>query len=224
MKTGHLIALTAACAVVLFGSLMSWVTFKAQLPLGINGEQAELLRQAMDAVREELTINGWSGHLTLFGLTLPNWLVPVTAIAATGTAWARATDTWDTSPKVSVVLSAYGVAHLGILVVVLLANPGQTNIGLGTVVSLLGALGALVFSVLGVLSGNQSETATTTRRAAFSAPGSTAGYPSPREAIPGYPAPHQPIGSYPAPLSHAGDESETTRPTTLGRVQPTMDD
>ena len=150
-------------------------------------------------MKEALTVNGWQGHVSLFGLTLPNWLVPMTALGAAGSAWARARDTWDASPKLILGLAAYGAVHLVILFVVLLANPGQVGIGAGAVISLLGSLTAFGVAVLVVLSGGDTQPVATAtpRRQAFSTLSPTPGYPTPSQGA--YPAPSQPSGNYPAP-------------------------
>jgi hypothetical protein len=91
-----------------------------------------------------MTINGWNGHLIIFGMIVPNWLVVVAAAAiATIAVLVRFTDIHI--PRFfSPLLSAYGVVHCGMAAYFL--GPTQ-HLGLGVLLSLFAFVALLGLSV-----------------------------------------------------------------------------
>jgi hypothetical protein len=140
MKIGYLYALSAFCGLMLLACFLPWLSFR--IPGMVGPTEAQL----MNAM---LTLNGFHGQVTLFGLTLPNWLVVVATLAAGILAWLRTSGAVESPPAVGIALSAYCAAHFGILIVVALGNPETCRIGFGALVGTLAALGMLVASILG---------------------------------------------------------------------------
>jgi hypothetical protein len=139
MKTGYLYALTAFCGLMLLACFLPWLSFKI---LAVGAEHVQFATSF-------LTLNGFHGQVTLFGLTLPNWLVVVATVAVGILAWLRASGAVASPPVVGIVLSVYCLAHFGILLVVGLGNPEQCRLGFGALVGIFAAAGMLITSILG---------------------------------------------------------------------------
>ena len=143
MSKTHLISLSAACAVVVFASFLPWVTFRANISFaGDMPGMQEFLDQTM-------TINGWEGHITLFGLTLPTWMVPIAAAVVAMLAWLRSADIWESSRGIGIALAVFCILHLGVLLVVVGANQQSVRLGFGSILAAMASLGMLGLTIFG---------------------------------------------------------------------------
>ncbi len=143
MSKANLISLSAACAIVVVASFLPWVTFRTNITFSGNmpGMQ-EFLDQTM-------TINAWDGHITLFGLTLPSWMVPIAAASVALLAWFRSAGIWEGSRGIGIALAVSCILHLGVLLVVVGANPQSTRLGFGSILAALASLAMLALAILG---------------------------------------------------------------------------
>ena len=92
-----------------------------------------------------ISINAWSGHLTLAGLQLPNWLPIIAAAGAAAAAYARSTGA-QLPAILPLALMIYALAHVAIFGLILLGS-GRGSLGIGTIATLL-ALFALLRAIM----------------------------------------------------------------------------
>lgn len=136
------VSLIVACVVVVVASFLPWITFKTISFQGNMPGMQEFLDQAM-------TINAWEGHIRLFGLTLPSWMVPIAAGAVAMLALLRSAEVWETPRGIGIALATFCVLHLGVLLFVIATNPQSTRIGLGAMLAALGSLAMLGLTIFG---------------------------------------------------------------------------
>lgn len=147
MNKTHLISLSAACAVVVLASFMPWITFRANFDFGPDFQgQFESMRQFME---QQMTATGWTGNVTLVGITLPNWIVPIAAGAVAFLAWFRATGTWETPRGVGIALGLLCVIHLAVLVLVAVMNSESARLGFGALLAAMASGGMLGLTIFG---------------------------------------------------------------------------
>ncbi len=147
MNKTHLISLSAACAVVVLASFMPWITFRATIDFGSAFQgQMESMRQFME---QQMTASGWNGNVSLMGITLPNWIVPIGAAAVAFLAWFRATGTWETPRGVGIAIAVLCMIHLGILLLVAVMNSDSTRLGFGSLLAALASGGMLALTIFG---------------------------------------------------------------------------
>ncbi len=91
-----------------------------------------------------ISVNAWSGNLTLAGLQLPNWLPIVAAAGATGAAYARSTGA-QLPAILPLALLIYALAHV-LLFGLIVAGSGRGSLGIGTIAMWL-ALAALLRAI-----------------------------------------------------------------------------
>ena len=138
-----LIALFFASGFVLLGSFLPWLSFRTDIPLDLPGDYSEM--QAF--MKQAMTITGWRGNVTLFGITMPNWLVPIAAVLVALTTAGRATGTWDAPRGLSIGLAVFCTVHLGTLLLVSGANLEATRLGFGAILGMFGSLGMLGLTI-----------------------------------------------------------------------------
>ena len=68
--------LLTASVILFASSFLTWVQFRPQLPPGFDQQMMTPEMMAM------MTATGWRGNVSLAGLTIPNWVVPVMAFAS----------------------------------------------------------------------------------------------------------------------------------------------
>ncbi|MFH1037760.1 MAG: hypothetical protein V1789_03710 [PVC group bacterium] len=124
--------------VVLIASFMPWGSFKSTVrsPFG-GGSQ-------FSNIQITSTINGWNGSLTLLGITIPNWLVVVVALAVTVMAVCRQLKNMNVPPLLSILFSAYGLVHCGVSVSIL---GTKGTLGIGSLLSLAGFVSLIILSI-----------------------------------------------------------------------------
>jgi hypothetical protein len=91
-------------------------------------------------------INAWNGYLELGPLRLPNWLVVISALGVALLGYLRASSAWSAPPLIRIGVAAYGVAHTGLLVVIL-GGVGAASWGIGSLVTLASCAALLVMVV-----------------------------------------------------------------------------
>jgi hypothetical protein len=219
-----LIALFFASGFVLLGSFLPWLTFKTSLPTEFTAD----FKEAKAFMDHFLTLTGWNGEVTLLGITLPNWMVPIAAIFVALTTAGRATGTWDAPRKLSIGLAVFCTIHLGTLLFVAAANSESTRLGFGAILGMFGSLGMLGLTIFlredeevdlsYVREGQQNY-----GQQAYSPQGvGGPGYPQPPMQTPQMP-------QMPMPGMPAMDEAESEQPAEAqnlpptGRVDPYMD-
>ncbi len=138
-----LIALFVASGFVLLGSFLPWLSFKTTIPTEFSAD----FKEAKAFMDQFFTINGWRGEVTLFGITLPNWLVPIAAILVALTTAGRATGNWDAPRKLSIGLAVFCTLHLGTVLFVAGANSESTRLGFGAILGMFGSLGMLGLTI-----------------------------------------------------------------------------
>lgn len=125
-------------------SFLSWGTISptslSGFPGGFPGDLAGGLFGGIT-----ISVNAWSGNLTLAGLQLPNWLPIIAAAGATGVAYARSTGA-QLPAILPLALLIYALAHVAIFGLILLGS-GRGSLGFGTIATLL-ALAALLRAIM----------------------------------------------------------------------------
>lgn len=204
-----LVALFFASGFVFLGSFLPWLSFKAQLPADIPFDP-----DAMKAfVAEVMTATGWKGDVSLFGITIPNWMVPVAAIFVSLTTAFRCAGTWNTPRGLSIGLAVFCTVHLGTLLVVAVGNSETTRLGFGAILGMIGSLGMLGLTIFireDEIETMSATTGTSHDRASEVAP---QGLSQPSVSQPGMAQPVMP--------DQAPTETDPTPPS--GRVDPHMD-
>ncbi len=128
-------------------SFLPWVTFRANIDFG--GAFEGDMRGMQQFMEQAMTINGWNGHITLLGLTLPTWMVPIAAAAVAMLAWLRSADIWETPRWVGIALATFCILHLGVLLVVVGANQQSVRLGFGSILAAMASLGMLGLTIFG---------------------------------------------------------------------------
>lgn len=130
MNRPCLVLLGVACAIVVVGAFLPWITFR------IGGE---LPAEAAAALR----VDGWHGTVKLFGVSSPTWVVPAAAIAVALLAWLRATRIWESPRGLAILIAA---ASTGLVVTVLVVGAGNheaARVGFGALLAAFGSACAL---------------------------------------------------------------------------------
>jgi len=135
MKPKWPIGIFIASAVVLVSAFLPWGSMQASFKIALHDTPlAGLPERAfgnLDPFKGiVVTMTGWNGSLELGGLTLPNWLVVVAALAISAFCALRAASVWEVHPIVNILLASYGIFHCVALALVLLSNSGRVNVGL----------------------------------------------------------------------------------------------
>ncbi len=137
------VLLIVACAILALASFLPWAQFKPQMPAGFDlASMDEFMRSAM-------TATGWNGNVSLLGITVPNWFVPILAFAIIGMTLMRGADIWDAPNGLSIAAAAYCLAHLTLLIAVVVANGSQVRLGFGVLLAELAAVFALGIAIFG---------------------------------------------------------------------------
>lgn len=143
MKPLHLHLLTAACALVLLASFLTWMSFRFAPGLALDAGNEPMAR----AIEQSLSATGWRGQITILGITLPNWMIPVAAAAIASLAWLRATSAWETPRWIGIGLASLCVAHLATLIAVVGANSEIVRLGPGALLAALGSVAMLGLAI-----------------------------------------------------------------------------
>jgi hypothetical protein len=61
-----------------------------------------------------VTVTGWAGHIMLWDQAAPNWILPAAAVGSLLIALCHANFGGGATPEVAMVLSGYGLVHLGL--------------------------------------------------------------------------------------------------------------
>ncbi len=130
-------------ACILVASFLSWGTIA---PTSFSGFPGGLLGGLTDGFFGgiSISVNAWSGNVTLMGLQLPNWLPIVAAVGATGAAYARSTGT-QLPAILPLALLIYALIHVALFGFIVLGS-GRGSLGIGTI-AMFFALAALLFAV-----------------------------------------------------------------------------
>jgi len=175
---------------IFIASFLSWGTFRFTPPP--EGTPAQLA-SLMNEMQKALSINGWQGHLTVLGLTIPNWMVVVSGVGVGILALLRFAEIWDVPRGLLIAMSVLGIAHSGVFSFIMLT---KATIGIGSLLTFACFIGLLVQTVM------MSEHA---RPAVMSNP--SIEYSPLDNPRPVQPAGPNPLGSMPAP--QPGNLSQT---------------
>ena len=90
-----------------------------------------------------ISINGWNGNCTLLGVIIPNWILVVIAISISLFAFLKAKEIWEAHSSVNVLLSVYGIIHVGTVFLIFLS---KGSIGIGSIATIGAFIGFLLLS------------------------------------------------------------------------------
>ncbi len=141
MKRTFPVALLSWAFVVVVASFIPWGTFQATNTT-FSGSPFGGLNPFM-GMPLLITMSGWQGDLTLAGMSLPNWLVVITALGAAALGYIRFAGLGNVNRNICVALLAYGIFHIGLLMLIL---AGKGSIGFGAILTLV-ALVAMMISL-----------------------------------------------------------------------------
>jgi len=121
---------------------MTWIQFRPQLPAGMDSQLMDAEMLAM------FCATGWNGDISLAGLTVPNWFVPILSIALAGFALMRAADVFEAPRGLVIAFATYCMVHLGFLTVIVVIAGGDARLGLGAMLGVLASIAAFVASLM----------------------------------------------------------------------------
>lgn len=135
VSTSKPLAATLATVAVLITASLPWGVISGAGDLRTTGDAGAALRASEDLLRitgVTITISGWEGYLTLAGIKLPNFLVPIAALLATAVLWARAMGVRAGLPRaIPIGLVGFGLLHGAItMFAYVVADGGSLRIGL----------------------------------------------------------------------------------------------
>jgi hypothetical protein len=142
MKKNALPGFVVAAVVVFVASFMPWGSMRGSPSSPFTGGMFPG-GNPFGGLQMTFTINAWSGHATLLGITVPNWVV-VAAAAIAVIAVLGSTRAWNADPLINIALAIYGTLHLG-LIVFILGSKG--SLGIGSILTLICFLGLLFLSI-----------------------------------------------------------------------------
>lgn len=142
MRQANAAGIGMLCVLVFVAAFMAWGSFRAVPNLGAP------LPDGVTPPEMTFDITGWNGHLDLFGLRLPNWLVVVAALAVGVMGWLRTSGTAEPPSGLAVTLCAYCALH-SLIMNAILALGRQGAVGVGGVITTLASIGMLVLWVTG---------------------------------------------------------------------------
>jgi len=141
MKRALPVSLLSWCALLVVAAFLPWGTYSATPDFSVNG--IHIPDQMLPfPIEMTLTGNAWRGSLTAWSVQIPNYVVFMAVIAIAAHALLRAYGLVPDRRTFSVLMAAYGIFHVGLLVMALLANDGI--IGIGSILNLVGFSGVLV--------------------------------------------------------------------------------
>lgn len=136
MKNKYSTNVLILCVVNLVASFMPWGTFQASINLPFGDFN---FGEFPFGGTQTITINAWNSNLTLLGLTIPNWTLVFIAIGIGGLLFTKVT------PKVNMLLAAYGVFHSLFLGFMLIANG---TVGIGLIITVVSFIAIMIFLIL----------------------------------------------------------------------------
>jgi len=141
-ETKSAIGVTIAAALILAAAFMPWGEIRGA-PMSLFGSDFPFGESAFHGTELTITITGWNGHITLGGLSLPNWLVVLAAAGVAILRWLKASSVWDAPSAVPFGLAGYGLLHAGLAAVVLMGS-ARSSAGVGSFLTALAFIGILV--------------------------------------------------------------------------------
>jgi len=111
-----------AIGIVIFvASFLPWGKIPVRMPfIDITGMR----------LGPNVTLNGWIGAIHVLGMTIPNWIVVVIALATVVITILRRYTKLQVSPIYAFILSLYGTFHCGLVFSVLLTHGRNNDIGI----------------------------------------------------------------------------------------------
>jgi hypothetical protein len=91
-----------------------------------------------------VSFNAWTGMLPVADFSIPDWIVPLLALAAAILAWAVVTDAWQAPPFLGPGLVVLGLLYVAATLVGLMA-PGKQTFGIGIPTAIAG-LAVMVYA------------------------------------------------------------------------------
>lgn len=133
------VGVTMLGLIVLVAGFLSWgtVTGPMQSPFG-----GDLFGQMTITAR----IDAWNGSIEPTGVSLPNALVVVAALALVLFAWLRHAGTWRAPRGVSLGLAIYALGHVAFLIV-MLAGADEATVGVGALLTAAACVGLLLTAI-----------------------------------------------------------------------------
>lgn len=141
MKRALPVSILSWCVLLVIASFMPWGTYSEIPQWSVNGME---IPGSFLPIPFEMTVTGnaWRGNLTAYSVQIPNYMVFLAVVAIAAHALLRVAGLVPNRRTFSVVMAAYGIFHVGMLVVVLVAN--DATIGIGSIIILIGFTGVLV--------------------------------------------------------------------------------
>lgn len=140
----QVIGVFLAADAVLVSAFLPWGTIEAKP--AISGLPFPVPSSPFGDMTMRLTLTGWSGNMTLSGVTVPNWFTVILAFAAAGLAVLGATEVWSPPRWLPSVLASLGwIQVAGTLFVLMGGRAGSVGIGV------LAALASFTWLLVGCL-------------------------------------------------------------------------
>jgi hypothetical protein len=137
----RLVGVWIGVAAVVVASFLPWGTFVAKPTVSIEGfPGGGFPGNPFGEMTMKVTLTGWTGTMTLLGMSVPNWFNVVLAVAAAAVATLGATGAWNPPRLLVVVLACLGLAQVAGTLLVLLSATGA-SLGVGILVALASFIG-----------------------------------------------------------------------------------
>jgi hypothetical protein len=131
------------------GSFLPWGTLRGSMTFNLPDIHPAAMRAFRSLPMMSIPINGWKGQVTLVGVELPNWLPVICGVAVGVFGLLAAASVWKAPPAASIVLSSYGIVHMGFVLAVFIKS--SSSVGIGLLVSVASFIALLMLSVRAAL-------------------------------------------------------------------------
>lgn len=128
LRDSNRITIFILCAVIFIASFMPWgrVTTNIDFPFG----------GIFEGYNTEITLNAWNSFFNIIGLSIPNWLLSILAIAIGLFLFI------DFNPRIRKILALYGTAHSLMFSLIIFF---EGTLGIGLILTLLAYVGILFY-------------------------------------------------------------------------------
>ena len=116
-------ALFAWCFIIFVAAFMPW------------GKSGFIVLPISGATLSQIA-TGWTGHISVIGILIPNWVVVVIAAAIAFIGWLRANSV-EVKPNLSLWLTLYGLIHTIIFLYSAITFRGTPQLGIGSIITVI---------------------------------------------------------------------------------------